>query len=158
MMTVCEGWASPGFPPTGPLDYCTISLHALAESLGDIRAPISHMAAFTLPPLPLTLALKISFCTVQVCTCTRRYFLISKLIRITITGMWFDIVLSQWHIVRRKLSRVFLKGHTLLFIHMRSPTPRSLRSACSRASVSFSRTVYLRNNFYKILSLKNFWM
>lgn len=83
MTTVCEGWASPGLPPTGPLDYFAISPHALAESLGDIRASISHTAALTLPPAttPLCfaspLALQISFCRVQVCVCVHAHILFS---------------------------------------------------------------------------------
>ena len=77
MTTVCEGRVRSGLPPTCPLDYCALSPHALAESLGDIRASISHMAALTLPPLCLTLALKISFCTVQVCMCTRTHYFFS---------------------------------------------------------------------------------
>lgn len=50
MTAVCEGWASPELPPACPLDYFAISPHALAESLGDIRASISHTAALSLPP------------------------------------------------------------------------------------------------------------
>lgn len=55
MTTVCEGWASPGLPPACPLDYFAISPHALAESLGDIRASISHTAAPALPPATMPL-------------------------------------------------------------------------------------------------------
>lgn len=81
MATLCEGWGSPGLPPAGPLDYFAISPHALAESLGNIRASISHTAALTLPPatavLRLPLTLQISFCSVRVCmcTCTHLFFL-----------------------------------------------------------------------------------
>lgn len=77
--SVCEGRASPGLPPACPLDYCAISPHASAESLRDIRASISHMAALTLPPPPprrrhhaflrLAFTLQISLCTLRVCTC-----------------------------------------------------------------------------------------
>lgn len=68
-----KAWASPGLPPAYALDYFAISPHALAESLGDIRASISHTAALVLPPryhaaLPhLLLALQICYCSVYVC-------------------------------------------------------------------------------------------
>lgn len=142
-------------PPTGPLDYCTISPHALAESLGDIRAPISYMAALTLPPLPLTLTLKTSFCTVQACTCayTHRYVLIWKLIRITTAGMWFDIVLSQWHSsVKKVVPCVSERAHVALHPHVFTNT--KIPAFCSRPAVFFSPAVYFRNKFYKIVSLK----
>lgn len=50
MMTVWEGQASPGLPPVYPLDYFAISPHALAGSLRDAGASISHTAASALPP------------------------------------------------------------------------------------------------------------
>lgn len=49
-MTMWEGQASPGLPPVYPLDYFAISPHALAESLSDAWASISHTAAPALPP------------------------------------------------------------------------------------------------------------
>lgn len=121
-MQCAKAHASPGVPPACPLDYCAISPHALAESLGDIRASISHTAALTLPPTTVAFCFasrshckKISFCRVWVCMHAHLFFS-WKLIRITITGMWFEScplpVAEQWE---GELSHVFLKGHTPLY-------------------------------------------
>ena len=142
MTTVCEGWASPELPPACPLDYFAISPHALAEFLGDIRASISHTAALTLPPAttPLCfaspLALQISFCSVQVCMCACTHhpppLFFWKLIRITITGMWFDSrpLPVAWQL-EGEVFHGFLKGHTPLYSSRCVKPGKSLCVRCS---------------------------
>lgn len=172
--SVCEGRASPGLPPACPLDYCAISPHASAESLRDIRASISHMAALT-PPTPLPPPRFSSLRSrrtnnlvhsLSVYVCMHTFFFFRwKLITITITGIQFESrplpVAQQWV---RELYHVFLKGHTPLYSSRCVKRGKSSRVLCSsEAHAVYSETVgiwilhhtvHFRNRSDKIQLLK----
>lgn len=176
-MRCAKAYASPGVPPACPLDYCAISPHALAESLGDIRASISHTAAPTRPPTTAAFCFASrSHCkknkllqSVSVYACTHHFFFFFfswKLIRITITGMWLEScplpVAEQWE---GELSHVFLKGHTPLYSSRcvnRGKSPCVLLLVWGpvvfmqrRLAEGFlDHTVYFRNNPHEIPQLR----
>lgn len=142
-MTVCEGSASSWAPSRLPSWLFCHFTPCLGWILGRHQGLyLTHGCSDSTPRhhaalLRLLLALQISFCSVRVrmCACTHQFFFsffFWKLIRITITGMWFESrplpVAQQWE---GELSHVFLKGHTPLYSSRCVKRGKSLCVLCS---------------------------